>query len=190
MKLSGFHSKVVAIALTAVMALGTVAPAFAGNSRGHGKKWRRGEVAQTWSGGGYRVYRAPARTYYRSRYHSGSNAGPVIAGIIGGIAIGAILANSAHSDPYRYSDRDVYYVDPYCGRSYASLNVYLSATYGHHHPRLVRVYDHDSDRCLRTVRYSDGGWSDCGAGYGDYSDAYYEDHEIEHTYEHHTIRHG
>src|SRR5262245_42965336 len=99
MKLSGFHTKFVAIALTAAMALGTVVPAFAGNGngRGHGngKKYRRGEYAQSWGGSarwggrergtrGYRGYRAPARAYYGgAQYHSHSNAGPVIAGIIG-----------------------------------------------------------------------------------------------------------
>ena len=64
--------------------------------------------------------------------------------------------------------------------------------HGHRHPRMVRVYDRDNDRCLRTVRYDDGRWEDVGAGYGGYSDSYYEDHEVEHTiertYERHTIR--
>ena len=206
MNFSTRNTKVIAFALTAVMALGTVAPALAGNGngkgRGHGKKWRRGEVSEARSYGGWNVRREydggrrSARYSgdgYARSYHRGSSAGPVFAGIIGGIAIGAILANRAHShEPYQYDHDDVYYVDPYCHKRYASLSVYAGS--GHHHPRHLRVYDRDSDRCLRTIGYDDGQWDDYGAGYGGYSDSYYEDYEkettIERTYERRTVRQG
>ena len=178
MNFSAFHKRVVVSALMAVMAMGAIAPAaFAGQGRGNGNKYRRSEVYQ--SQGQYRSYGGyRGNSYPTSSYRSHSNAVPVIAGIIGGIAIGALLTSAsrpayAEQQQYRYDDQDVYYVDPYEDQTYSSLNIYVGNTESCNHPRLVRVMDRRSDRCLRTIRYSQGGWSDCGQGYGGYSDSYY-----------------
>jgi hypothetical protein len=178
MNFSAFHKRVVVSALMAVMAMGAIAPAaFAGQGPGDGYKYRRGEGSR--QVGTYQSYGT------RSIHRSGSNVAPVIAGIIGGIAIGALLTSNSHpayaeqqyrydDEPqYRYDDEDVYYVDPYEDRTYASLNIYVGSTENCDHPRFVRVMDRRSNRCLRTIRYSQSSWSDCGSGYGGYTDTYF-----------------
>ena len=184
MNFSALNKKLVTGGLLAAMALSAIAPAaYAGGGNGRGRghnKWRRSEVR----------YSQPSYSYYPTRrvayrsypvttrvYHRSSGAGPVIAGFIGGLAIGAILSSHAqpvYAEPYRYDDRDVYYVDPYSDRSYSSLSVYISNTRTCDHPRLVRVIDRRSDRCVRTIRYSDNGWQDCGRGNGGYDDGYFD----------------
>ena len=178
MNFSALNKKLVTGGLLAAMTLTAIVPAAyadRGKGRGHGnKKWRRTEVRYSQPSYSYyprRVHHSyPTRVYQRS-----SGAGPVIAGFIGGLAIGAILGShsQAYAEPYRYHDRDVYYVDPYSDRHYTSLSVYISNTRSCDHPRLVRVIDRRTDRCVRTIRYVDSGWQDCGRGYGDYDDGYF-----------------
>ena len=188
MNFSALNKKLVVGGLLAAMTLSAIAPAaYAGNGRGRGNhKYRRGEVRYSQPSYSYYPTRRVAYRSYPTRvhsyptrvYHRGSGAAPVIAGFIGGLAIGAILGSShaqpAYAQPYRYDDRDVYYVDPYADRSYASLSVYVSNTERCEHPRLVRVIDRRSNHCVRTIRYSDGGWQDCGRGNGGYDDGYFD----------------
>ncbi|TMQ67452.1 MAG: hypothetical protein E6K78_04965 [Candidatus Eisenbacteria bacterium] len=79
-------------------------------------------------------YRQPAYGTYIVRR---SNAGPVFAGFLGGLFLGASLA---HAAPAGY----VYY-DPYCHESFATLDVYYSHVRVHHHPSVVRVIEADDD---------------------------------------------
>lgn len=81
-----------------------------------------------------------------------SSAGPAIAGFLGGLFLGATLANAA---PAGFD-----YYDPYCGERFVSLEVYRAHLYRHHHPRIVRVVELDTGECVHTYRYIDGGWHD------------------------------
>lgn len=81
-----------------------------------------------------------------------SNAGPAIAGFLGGLFLGATLAHAAPDG--------FFYYDPYCDDSFVSLEIYRSHLRHHHHPRIVRVIDRDSGHCVRTCYYRDGGWHD------------------------------
>src|SRR5262245_46123747 len=92
----------------------------------------------------YRDYH-PASTYIVRR---SSNAGPVIAGFLGGLFLGAVLANSA---PAGY----VYY-DPYCHERFSSLAYYRGHSHRYHHSGLVQVIAIDSGSYVGSYRYSDG----------------------------------
>jgi hypothetical protein len=93
-------------------------------------------------------YRRPAYGTYVVRR---SNAGPVFAGFLGGLFLGASLA---HAAPAGY----VYY-DPYCHQSFASLEFYYGHVHAHHHPSVVRVIEDD---CYGDWRGEDGDedWDD------------------------------
>src|SRR5262245_49473573 len=79
----------------------------------------------------YRVVRtvecAPRVTYYQRS----SSAGPMLAGLLGGLVIGAAVA---HAAPAQVSVSTGYW-DPYCDRGFASLDVYYSHCARHHHSR-------------------------------------------------------
>jgi hypothetical protein len=77
-------------------------------------------------------------------------AGPVIAGFLGGLFLGASLASAA-PDGYAY-------FDPYCHESFATLDLYYGHLCRHHHPRVVRVIEVESGRCIHSYRYHDGDW--------------------------------
>ena len=79
-----------------------------------------------------------------------SGAGPVIAGFLGGLFLGATLANAA---PRGYD-----YYDPYCDENFSSLVVYRQHLHMHHHPRIVRVIEDGSGDCVHQYRYDDGEW--------------------------------
>ena len=83
-----------------------------------------------------RVVRRPHATYTVWRR---SSHGEVIAGFLGGIFLGATLANAA---PHGFT-----YWDPYCHRGFASLEVYYSHCSHHRHDRRIEVvevpYGHD-----------------------------------------------
>jgi hypothetical protein len=148
------HRRTLATVLLTLFAAATFAPAAdAGHAYGH-RRWKGGPPVQEVR------YVQPA--YYAPSvqvYHHSSNAGPVLAGIVGGIVLGAALANShpvvVHTE---YS-----YWDPYCHESYASLDDYQAHLYYHHHPREVRVIEVDNGQCVRNMYWSDGGW--CSGGY-------------------------
>src|SRR5262249_18665677 len=77
-------------------------------------------------------YRQPTYSTYVVRR---SNAGPVFAGFLGGLFLGASLA---HAAPAGYA-----YYDPYCHESFATLDVYYEHVPVHHHPSVVRVIEDD-----------------------------------------------
>lgn len=131
-------------ALVAAIVLATVAPAAQADRR-------------------HRRYKGGDRSYHSRVVHrqhgSGSvyvvrrsSAGPAIAGFLGGLFLGATLA---HAAPAGYL-----YHDPYCDRSFVSLEIYRGHLNRHSHPRVVRVLECDSGDYVRTYHYSDGDWRD------------------------------
>jgi hypothetical protein len=91
-------------------------------------------------------YHSPGSVYVVRR----SNAGPAIAGFLGGLFLGATLAHAA-------PDGFAYY-DPYCDERFVSLEIYRSHLHHHHHPRVIRVIECDSGHWVHTYRYDGGGW--------------------------------
>jgi hypothetical protein len=136
--------------LLATLAVTTLAPAAsAGHARYRYKSPRSGYQARVVT-----RYCNPG-SVYTVRH---SSAGPAIAGFLGGLFLGATIANAA---PAGYG-----YYDPYCHSQFASLEVYRAHLYRHHHPRVIRVIALDSGDCVRSYRYSDGGWNNYDDGYG------------------------
>ena len=130
-------------------------------ARGHGRARYKGGHGQS-----YRTYnyRPQGSVYYVRR----SNAGAVIGGFIGGLFLGATLANAA---PAGFT-----YFDPYANRTSVSLTAYDSYYRVHrfHHPRVVRVIEVETGTCVREYQYGDQGWAPYdGDGY--YDDRGYDD---------------
>lgn len=137
-------TRLMTAALVAAIVLATVAPAAQADRR-H-RRYKGGERShhtrivhrQHGSGSVYVVRR--------------SSAGPAIAGFLGGLFLGATLAQAA---PAGYV-----YHDPYCDRSFVSLEIYRGHLNRHGHARVVRVLERDSGHYVRTYHYSDGDWHD------------------------------
>ncbi len=145
----------------AAMAVATVSPAA---QAGHGR-WRRYKDVP-----GYcpapvvrHVVYSPRPVYVRRH----SDAAPLFAGLIGGLVIGTAIANA--SRPVAVHTSYSYY-DPYCGDSFATLGLYRSHLYRHHHPRVVRVIEVDSGACVDTYRWHDGDWRSWDGGDDDWGD--------------------
>jgi hypothetical protein len=155
MKSGKRQERVIAIVMLAAMTLATFAPAAMAD---HGRGRYKGDGPVVRSRVVVRSY-GPAYTS-RARYSPGSvyivrrssNAGPVIAGFLGGLFLGATLANAA---PHGYD-----YYDPYCDESFGSLTAYRQHLYAHHHPRIVRVIEIGSGDCVHSYRYDRGEWQD------------------------------
>jgi hypothetical protein len=99
------------------------------------------------------VQHAPRRVVYVERH---SDAAPLFAGLIGGLVIGSILAQSgppAHAVAPAY-----YYWDPWCHERFASLAIYRSHVHRHYHPRVVRVISVESGDCVDTYHWHGGDW--------------------------------
>src|SRR5512134_1462112 len=95
------------------------------------------------------------------RQHS-SDAGPALAGLIGGFILGAALTSNAHpvvvhERVYHRPRVVVRYYDPYEDIWYDSLD---QCEFGRsrHHSRIIYVIDTRSGHRLRTLRYREGGW--------------------------------
>ena len=167
MKATTSH-RIIAGALTASLAIGSLAPAaFADHGRG-------GPAP------GY-VQRAGYPTRY-SVEHQSSSIVPAVAGFLGGLAVGTILSN--HSDGVAvqagYSNRGYgygggygyarggygggdncatgayYYVDPWNGDRYADLTDYRTRCTGHW--PIAQVIDVRSNSYVQTVCWHDGRW--------------------------------
>jgi len=118
----------------------------------------------------------PARRVYYSDSHG--SAGPAIAGFIGGLVVGNILAQAAPPPVYcapaperDYHDRYSYY-DPYCRESFVSLEAYGAHLDCTRHPAIVRVIEVDNGRCVGERAWRDGRWRDWDGGdpRGDWND--------------------
>ena len=138
----------------AAIAVSIVSPA-AQADRGHGRRYKggsgyyNGPVAR-------RVSYAPRPVFVERR----SNAGPLIAGLIGGLVIGTAIAHASQPVAVQAS-YDYNYYDPYCEESFATLDIYQAHLRCHHHPRMVRVIEVDDGQCVDTYRWHEGGWSSC-----------------------------
>ena len=107
-------------------------------------------------------------TVYLSR---GSSATPAIAGFIGGLILGNVLAHSA-PPPQAYYPRVApdYYYDPYCHERFSSLDAYGNHLNRCSHPASVRVMDGNSGRCVGERVWQDGRWRDGTDDRGYYPD--------------------
>lgn len=141
--------RLVAATLLAIFAVTTFAPAALAGHRSYKVRRYRGPVVVT------RVvhpaYIAPAPVVVRQ-----SNAGPAIACLVGGLILGAAIANSTPAVAYEAEYR---YYDPYCQVSYATLDECRVHISHHPGPRIVRVVDVSSGQCVHSYQWCDG-WRD------------------------------
>ncbi len=136
-------TRLVAATLLAAMAVGVLAPAAQASHR----RWK----------GPARVIRYKGPAHVHSTYIvRRSDSGAAIGGFLGGLFLGAVLANQA--------PRGFVYYDSYCGRSFASLDLYYSHWRHSHHPRVIRVVE----------AYPDYGFCP-PPGYADYGEEWEED---------------
>jgi hypothetical protein len=135
------HRALAALLISSIV-LATVAPA-ANADRGrrykHREPERRSHVVHR------SVYGSP-RVVVRE-----SNGAPLLAGLIGGLILGAAVSHAAPPPQY-------YYYDPYCHERFATLEIYGSHFHRHHHPRVVRVMETRSGQCAWNYRYDQGNW--------------------------------
>jgi hypothetical protein len=149
--------------LLAAFAIGILAPA----AEAKGKGSRRYKEYRT-----SKVHCGPTRVV---EVHRSSTAGPLLAGLIGGLVLGTVIAHAAEPEPsyrpepepyYRpepepyfrpEADDAYYYDDPYCDDHFTTLVSYRRHAY-HRHPAVVRVIEIDSGRCVETYRYHRGAW--------------------------------
>jgi hypothetical protein len=166
MKTHANLTRLTAVALLAAFALAAGAPAAEA-----GRKNRRGHSTHVVR----RVVSPVHRSVVIERH---SSAAPLIAGLIGGFVLGAATANAHPAVAVEYS-----YYDPHCDVYFGSLDRYDVHLRRCHHPRVVRVIDVRSGRCVHTYGWRDGGWrcdDDCGHGgrydsHGRYDDRYDDD---------------
>lgn len=128
-------------ALLAALVTAVLAPAVQAD---HKKKRRYKYVVPVRETRGVTHYHSPRSVYVVRR----SSAGPVIAGFLGGVFLGATLANAA---PAGFT-----YYDPYCDQRFVSLEVYGTHLHRHHHPGIVRVIEVESGDCLHTYYWKEG----------------------------------
>lgn len=145
--------RVAAVLMLGAFATTMVAPlAEAGNGRGrgHGRRYKNVQVVRE-------VHRSyPAYPYRRVTYvRRQSNAGPILAGVVGGLILGSVLSNSnVHASVHA----DYSYYDPYCETSYRSLERYRSHSRGCDHPQVVRVIEVSNGNHVRDMCWRDNGW--------------------------------
>jgi len=156
MHLSTRIHRTVAVGLLATTAVLLLAPiAEAGNGRHHRRyKGMSRRVQQVGQACDSRVVIS-----HRSRH---SNAGPVIAGVIGGLILGTAIGNAqarpvVHERVVVREARHRYF-DPYCEQYYDDLDECRLASRDHRHPRIVQVIDSRRDECVETLRWEQGGW--------------------------------
>ncbi len=153
-------SKLLSKTLILTLALGLLAP---------------GEAAAQWRGYGYRGYGG-----YHG-YHGGWGWGaPLAAGLIGGLALGALASGPAYGGgyspygygyaPYRYGYPRYAYGYPRYGYGYPRYG-YGYPAYGYRGPGLTRDSSCSDVRANPSL-YSENVWQSCGvAGSGDWGGA-------------------
>ena len=96
-----------------------------------------------------RVVRRPYARYTVWRSHRG----PMIAGFLGGLFLGATLSNAA---PHGFV-----YWDSYCHRGFASLEIYETHCRRHAHPHVIQVVEAPDDgQAPYDDPYDSGGYED------------------------------
>ena len=96
---------------------------------------------------------APRRVVYIERH---SDAAPLFAGLIGGLVLGSVLAQS--SAPAHAVAPAYYYWDPYGQVRYEALPAYDSRYCYHEHPRVLRVISAETGACVGTYHWYHGDW--------------------------------
>lgn len=139
--------------LIAAMSIPMLAPAAMAD---HGRRRWKHEGARIVRHGSYpRAHRVVIREH--------GNAGPLIAGLVGGFLIGNAVAGGAS---HRVERRIVYrYHDPYGDGWYDSVDSYWDRNRDCRHPRVLRVIDVRSGDCVRVIRYHRGDWRDDDRGW-------------------------
>jgi hypothetical protein len=143
----------VAIALLATTTLVSLAPAAEAGRR----KYRRykGDACSA----PVVVHRSP-RVVVRE-----SGAGPVLAGVLGGIVLGTVIAHAQPTTVVRervvVREARYRYHDPYCDTWYDDLDECRLAYREHRHPRRIRVIEVRSGDHIETLRYHRGDWERC-----------------------------
>lgn len=107
------------------------------------------------------VRRAPTRVVYERNH---SNAGAVLGGFVGGLVLGAVLGSASQA----HAQAEYVYQDPYTDQCYDSYDAYLEQCRYQRHPRVVRVIEVRTGRCVSTRRYEGGRWADCSYSNNDY----------------------
>jgi hypothetical protein len=160
MNLNSKSRRLVVATVLAAVVLASLAPAAeAGRGWGGSSKHRRSAP-----GPGFGTHEA-RHTPRVLEVRRSSSALPLIAGLIGGFALGATLHDSHACPPpiaHAYAPEPAtYYYDPYCDERFSSLDIYLShLRHGGHHPALVRVIDAETGDCVQVLRRCDGCWRD------------------------------
>lgn len=138
MDLHPMMKRVTAVLLVAALATAMLAPAAEAGRR-HRRVVRHGAVIER---------------------HSEAGA---VFGFLGGLVLGAVIANAQQPQPAcprerAYGYDDYAYYDPYCRETFGSLDRYGYHLDRHRHPRTAEVVDARSGRRLDTVRWYDGEW--------------------------------
>ena len=135
-------SRTIHSALLATLLLSTASVAYAD----HGRRYKG-------------VY--PAYPVQRVIVREHSSAAPAVAALIGGFILGSAVANAhpvvVHAEPVYYAPpvAAYRYWDPYERVWYDSLD---ECHFHRYHPAVVQVVDVRSGRCVRSLRFHDGGW--------------------------------
>ncbi len=137
----GFVTALLVCLATATLA--SAAQADRGHRRGSDRGFFHGpRVVRTWGRGPVIIERH-------------SEAGPAIAGFLGGLVLGAVLSNAQPAPPP--PPAFVYY-DPYCHERFASLAAYEAHLRYQDHPWVIDVLDARDGRYLDTYVWQDGHW--------------------------------
>ncbi len=144
--------------LAALVALATVASLSGPASADRGRRYKYGPY------GGPQVVNAypVTRVVYTRR---SSDAGPALAGFIGGLVLGSVISHAqpvhAYCPPPPCDDGpDYVYYDPYYHRSFASFDDY--ACHRWHRPGVVTVIEVRTGRCVGEREWDGEGWRDRG----------------------------
>jgi hypothetical protein len=98
-----------------------------------------------------------------ARWGNHSNTtGALLGGLVGGLVLGTVLGSATQA----HAQAEYVYQDPYTDRYYPTQDAYLDQCRYERHPRVVRVIDTRTRRCVRTSRYDGGRWVDVDPGYG------------------------
>ena len=165
MKVLHASHRFLAVVLIAIFALATFAPlAEAGNGRGKHRRYKGGYKTRVVE----RVV-VPQHRYYQRR---DSNAGPFIAGLIGGFILGATTTRAAAQERYVYWD-------PYCERGYTSFDDCRAHWGCHDGPKVLYQVESRSGRCVDAWRYSSDGWHRWDGNPAGWDDEYGDDYSYD-----------
>ena len=133
MPLRSRFQRLVTVALMAAVVLGTVAPHAEARHRHRRYRDRAVERVVVVERPVYRSVRVVRQAPYARYTVWRSERGPVIAGFLGGLFLGATLTNAA--------PQGFVYWDSYCHRGFASLEMYDVHLHRHPHEHVIQVVE-------------------------------------------------